>query len=88
MTKLKLSAIPDDKPVKITVELPAAVFRDLQAYSTLLAKANQEMVAPEPAKLIVPMVVRFMETDRGFTRAKRQDASRFESANSLKSKYE
>jgi hypothetical protein len=29
MTKLKLSAIPDDRPVKITVELPAAVHRDL-----------------------------------------------------------
>jgi hypothetical protein len=31
MTKLKLSAIPDDRPVKITVELPAAVHRDLVA---------------------------------------------------------
>ncbi|MGO8058253.1 DUF2274 domain-containing protein [Rhizobium johnstonii] len=38
MTKLKLSAIPDDKPVKITVELPAAVFRDLQAYAAILAR--------------------------------------------------
>lgn len=33
MTKLKLSAIPDDRPVKITVALPASVFRDLQFYS-------------------------------------------------------
>ncbi|TIT52464.1 MAG: DUF2274 domain-containing protein, partial [Mesorhizobium sp.] len=33
MTKLKLSAIPDDRPVKITVELPAAVHRDLVAYA-------------------------------------------------------
>lgn len=32
MTKLKLSAIPDDKPAKLTVELPAAVFKELQAY--------------------------------------------------------
>ncbi|MGX9148103.1 DUF2274 domain-containing protein [Mesorhizobium sp. 128a] len=29
MSKLKLSAIPDDRPVKVTVELPAAVYRDL-----------------------------------------------------------
>ena len=29
MAKLKLSAIPDDRPVKLTVELPAAVHRDL-----------------------------------------------------------
>lgn len=30
MTKLKLSAIPDDGPVKITVELPGPVVRDHQ----------------------------------------------------------
>jgi hypothetical protein len=29
MAKLKLGAIADDKPVKLTVELPAGVFRDL-----------------------------------------------------------
>ncbi|MER8479279.1 DUF2274 domain-containing protein [Mesorhizobium sp. M1163] len=34
MTKLKLSAIPDDRAVKITVELPAAVHRDLVAYGS------------------------------------------------------
>ncbi|PMZ24097.1 DUF2274 domain-containing protein, partial [Pseudomonas sp. FW306-02-F04-BA] len=27
MTKLKLGPLEDDKPVKLTVELPAAVFR-------------------------------------------------------------
>jgi hypothetical protein len=32
MTKLKLSAVPDDKPVKIAIELPAAVHRDLALY--------------------------------------------------------
>lgn len=31
MTKLKLSEIPDDKPVKVTVELPAKLHRDLVA---------------------------------------------------------
>jgi hypothetical protein len=31
MTKLKLGPIADDKPVKITVELPAALHRDLIA---------------------------------------------------------
>ena len=29
MTKLKLGAIPDDKPVKLSIELPADVHRDL-----------------------------------------------------------
>ena len=36
MTKLKLGAIADDKPVKLTVTLPAALHR-LVAYAELLA---------------------------------------------------
>jgi len=36
MAKLKLSAILDDRPVKITIELPAAVHRDLVAYASYL----------------------------------------------------
>ena len=38
MTKLKLSAIPDDRPVKLTIELPGAVHRDLVAYAEIFAK--------------------------------------------------
>jgi len=36
MDKLKLSAVPDDKPVKVTIELPAAIHRDLVAYADYL----------------------------------------------------
>ena len=36
MEKLKLSAVPDDKPVKLAVELPVAVHRDLMAYADYL----------------------------------------------------
>ena len=36
MAKLKLSAISDDRPVKLTVELPAAVHRDLATYADYL----------------------------------------------------
>lgn len=68
MTKLKLSAIPDDKPVKITVELPAEVFRDLQAYSQILAG---DTTPPDPAKLVAPMLQRFMATDKGFRKERR-----------------
>jgi hypothetical protein len=34
MTKLKLGAIEDDKPVKLTIELPAAVHRNLTPMPT------------------------------------------------------
>lgn len=70
MTKLKLSAIPDDRPVKITVELPAGVHRDLIAYAAILARANGETASPDPAKLIAPMLQRFMATDKGFRKEK------------------
>ena len=38
MAKLKLGTIPDDKPVKLTIELPAAIHRDLVAYSDALGR--------------------------------------------------
>lgn len=71
MTKLKLSSIPDDRPVKITIELPAAVHRDLQAYAAILGRAVGEDAPPDPGKLVAPMLQRFMATDKGFAKAKR-----------------
>lgn len=72
MTKLRLSTIPDDKPVKITVELPAAIHRDLVAYAEVLARISGEATPPDPAKLVAPMLQRFMATDKGFRKARRQ----------------
>jgi hypothetical protein len=63
VAKLKLAPIPDEKPVKITVELPAALHRDLIEYGRLLAVGG---TAIEPAKLIAPMLERFIASDRGF----------------------
>lgn len=71
MTKLKLGPLPDDKPVKVTVELPAPVHRDLVAYAEALGRTTGQAVS-EPAKLIVPMIERFMATDRAFSKARRQ----------------
>jgi hypothetical protein len=70
MQKLKLSAVPDDKPVKLSVELPATVHRDLVAYAEVFAKETGQAV--EPAKLVAPMLTRFMSTDRAFLRARRE----------------
>ena len=70
MTKLKLGPLSQDKPLKVTVELPAAVHRDLVAYAEVLGRMNGQPVA-EPAKLIAPMIERFMATDRAFLKARR-----------------
>lgn len=71
MTKLKLGPIADDKPVKVTVELPAPLHRDLVAYAKVLGRTTGQVVL-DPAKLIVPMIERFMATDRAFAKAKRE----------------
>ena len=71
MSKLKLGAIPDDKPVKVTMELPAPLHRDLVAYAEVLARETGQPLA-DPMKLIVPMLERFIATDRGFAKARRK----------------
>ena len=70
MTKLKLTDLAEDKPVRLTIELPAAVHRDLVAYAAILGGASgKSALAPE--KLAVPMITRFMATDRAFDKARR-----------------
>jgi hypothetical protein len=70
MTKLKLGPIADDKPVKIAMELPASLHRDLVAYAEVLARETGQPAA-DPVKLIVPMLERFIATDRAFAKARR-----------------
>lgn len=70
MAKLKLGAIVDDKPVKVTHELPASVHRDLVVYAEALARQSGRSIG-DPIKLIAPMLARFMTTDRAFARVRR-----------------
>jgi hypothetical protein len=70
MTKLKLGTIEDDKPVKLTVELPPAVHRSLVAYAEAIGREGGQ-AAPDPAKLIAPMIEKFMATDRAFAKSRR-----------------
>ena len=71
MAKLKISAIPDDKPVKVTLELPASLYRDLVTYAAILTRFSGGSEA-DPVKLIPPMLTRFMASDREFSRCRRQ----------------
>jgi hypothetical protein len=70
MTKLKLSAIEDDKPVKLAIELPAALHRDLVAYAHAISSETAQN-AVDPAKLIAPMLARFIASDRAFAKFRR-----------------
>ena len=73
MAKLKLDAIESDKPVRLTIDLPPTVHRDLLAYAKALAQQTSQSEV-EPAKLIAPMLARFMGTDRAFARIRRAEA--------------
>ena len=75
MTKLKLGSLLDDRPVKLNVELPASIYRDLVAYGELLAKTTGAAGPIEPVKLIAPMLQRFITTDRAFAKARRLASS-------------
>ena len=75
MTKLKLGPLVDDKPVKLSIELPASVYRDLVAYGDVLARTTGTAGPIEPARLIAPMLDRFMSTDRVFAKARRSALS-------------
>jgi hypothetical protein len=75
MAKLKLGPIEDDKPVKLKVELTAATHRDLVAYAEALGHESGQ-AAIEPAKLMGPMIARFMATDRAFAKARRASGPR------------
>ncbi|QLH16392.1 DUF2274 domain-containing protein [Paracoccus pantotrophus] len=69
MVKLKLAPPADDKPVKVTVEIPAGLYRDLVEYGRLLAATGSPPI--EPARLVAPMLERFIATDRGFAKARK-----------------
>ena len=72
MAKLKLGVIVDEKPVKLTVELPVGVHRDLLAYAEVLARETGQAI-PDPLRLIAPMLARFMATDQAFRKARRMN---------------
>lgn len=67
---LKLGPLSDDKPVKLSIDVPADVYRDLTAYAEAHAVETGQ-ASQGPAKLIVPMLAQFMATDREFMKSKR-----------------
>ncbi|HVR58434.1 MAG TPA: DUF2274 domain-containing protein [Pseudolabrys sp.] len=71
MPKLKIDSLVDEKPVKLNLELPASVHRDLVAYAEAVGVRSGRPIN-DPTKLVVPMLTRFMATDRAFARSRRQ----------------
>jgi len=71
MAKLKLGPVETDKSVRISIKLPAPIYRNLLAYAdALAASTKQEPLKPD--KLIPAMIEHFMATDRGFAKFRKQ----------------
>ena len=70
MTRLKLSDIADEKPVRLTVEITASLHRELLAYAIALNDGSRQG-APPVERLIAPMIDRFIASDRSYARLRR-----------------
>lgn len=72
MTKLRLGAIVEVKPVKLTVEISGALFRELTDYAAVHAKLTGLATPLPPERLIAPMIDRFIASDREFGKQRRR----------------
>ena len=69
-----LGKIHDDKPLRLTIELPAAIHRDLVAYAEALGRETGHGTSKRRI-LVAPMLVRFMATDRAFAKLRRTESA-------------
>lgn len=70
MTRLKLTDLADEKPVRLTVEVSARLHRELLTYATVI-NGGEAKSAPTPERLIPPMIERFIATDRSYAKSRR-----------------
>ena len=70
MTRLKLSDLADEKPVRLTLELPARLHRELVAYAVAV-NAGEAKSAPSIERIIPPMLERYIGADREFAKVRK-----------------
>jgi hypothetical protein len=70
MPDLKLGKLPDRTPVKITFTAPPDLNKALQTYAALYRETYGE--AESVSELIPYMLQSFLETDRGFAKARKE----------------
>ena len=70
MNKLRLGPVIHEKPMRLSIDMPAPIYRELAAYGSLLAKETGQTKI-EPEKLIVPMIEKFIKGDKAFKKLSR-----------------
>lgn len=78
MDKLRITAIPDNRPVRMTVAFPAEIHRDLLLYARFLAEENggETNLGKNPSRLVPIMVARFIERDRVFLKKRKEQGEK------------
>ncbi|GGB56016.1 DUF2274 domain-containing protein [Blastomonas aquatica] len=74
MTRLKLSDLASEKPVRLTLEIPARLHRELAEYARAVNGGNPDG-APAIELIIPAMLDRFIATDREFARTRKSQGS-------------
>jgi len=72
MSKLRLGPVVEDRSVKLSVEVPGALMRELSDYAAVHARLNGLSEPIPPEKLIPPIVERFIAGDREFSKQRRR----------------
>ena len=72
MTKLRLGPIDEEKPVKVSLDIPGPLMRDLKSYAEVHAKTTGLAAPLPPERLIIPMIARFIASDREFSKLRRR----------------
>lgn len=68
MARLKLSDLASEKPVRLTLEIPARLYRELAEYARAVNGGNPD--STPPIELIIPaMLDRSIATDREFAKS-------------------
>lgn len=67
---LKITRLADLRPVKLTLQLPADVWRDLELYAALLSEPGKEKIPL--SNLAGDMIARFMSEDHAFLRRRKR----------------
>ncbi|MFT9458170.1 MAG: DUF2274 domain-containing protein [Acetobacter orientalis] len=66
MNTLRITEISNEKPVRVTVEMPASVYRNLSSYAQAVNTIQGHEITPQ--QLICPMIEKFILSDRVFLR--------------------
>jgi hypothetical protein len=74
MTDIKLGRLPDRTPVKLAITVTPDLHQMLQQYASLYKETYQQ--EETVAELVPAMLRAFLESDRGFTKARTTSQAR------------